>query len=161
MLRPALAVTALVAALAAPALAAAGGPNIVRVLAGPIAGAKRHHLTVLLPSTIVTHTARLYGSGGVTAKGYDMGLASAPACNGANACFVAEFLARSGTPNSGRAVALAHRLTGRYTPSACGASCNPATIAWREYGLRYAIEYVGSKRQMIALADAAIAAGPR
>jgi hypothetical protein len=157
----ALAVVALAAALAVPTLAAAAPASLLKVLSAPIASAKKHRLKVLLPSTISAHAAHLYSSGGATARGYDIQLASAPNCNDANACYVAEFLAAPGQPISGAAVTLVHGIRGRYAASACGASCNPATIQWAEYGLNYTIEYIGSKQQMIALADSAITAGPR
>jgi hypothetical protein len=153
--------TALAGALAAPLAALAAAPNLLRILATPIARAEAHRIPVLLPATIDARAPHLYGAGGASAKGYDIQLSSAPDCNDANACFVAEFTAGSGKPISGTAVALAGRRTGHYVASACGASCNPATIQWQEYGRNYAIEYIGTRRQMTALADAAIDAGPR
>jgi hypothetical protein len=155
-------VVVVVAALAVPAIVwGAGGPSLLRALAGPIASAKKAGRRVLVPSTLAAHAPHLYGSGGASAAGYDLQVASAPGCHDANACFVAGFVAGGGRLGSGSPVSLVGGRTGVFAASRCGASCNPATIAWREYGLRYAIEYIGGRRQMVALADAAIAAGPR
>lgn len=161
MVRRALAVAVLAGALAAPAIAASSAPNLVKLLAGPIASARQHGAKVLLPSTIETSVPHLYGSGGATARGYDIQLGAARDCDGANVCFVAEFTAASGQPVAGARIALAHGLSGRYFASACGASCNPSAIRWTEYGLRYTIKYQGSRQQLVALADSAISAGPR
>jgi hypothetical protein len=161
MVRRGIAVAVLAGALAAPALAAPGTPNLVRLLAGPIASARAHGAQVLVPSTIETTVPHLYGAGGATANGYDIELGAAPNCADANACFVAEFTAASGQPVAGATIALAHGLRGRYSASACGASCNPAAIRWTEYGARYTIKYTGSRPQLVALADSAISAGPR
>jgi len=157
-------------AAAALALATASGvgasafgattPNLLAVLAGPIASARAHGVPVLLPARIAAHAPHLYGGGGATAAGYDIRLAAAPGCRDA-ACFVAEFTAAASRLVRGTPVALAHGLRGGYLRSRCGASCDPATIAWREYGHGYAIAYMGSRAQMVALADAAIDGGPR
>jgi len=161
MIRRALATAVLAGTLAAPALAASSAPNLLKVLAAPIASAKRHGVKVLLPPTIEVDVAHVYGSGGATANGYDLQLGAVPGCNDANVCFVAEFTAATGTPISGGGVQLANALRGRYSPSVCGASCNPDAIRWTEYGHNYTIKYLGSRRALIALADAAISAGPR
>jgi hypothetical protein len=143
---------------------AAAGPSLLRVLAGPIASAKAADRPVLLPAALPAGGggARLYGSGGETARGYDLQVADAPGCHDANACFVAEFVAAPGRlGGGGAAVMLAGGRHGVFVASRCGASCNPATVSWREFGLRYSIKYMGGRGQMVALADAAIAAGPR
>jgi hypothetical protein len=155
------AIAALAAALALPTLAAAAAPNLVSVLASPIASAKQHHVQVLLPSTINAHGVKhLYGAGGATPPGYDIQLSSAPGCDDSDVCFVAEFTASQGDPG-GTAVSLAHGIKGHYLVGKCGASCNPAVISWREYGRTYGIAYIGSRQQIVSLADAAISAGPR
>ena len=63
MVRRALAAAVLAVALASPALAASSAPNLVKLLAGPIASARAHGAKVLVPSTIETHVPHLYGSG--------------------------------------------------------------------------------------------------
>jgi hypothetical protein len=120
---------------------------------------------VLLPSTLNLGSSvpRLYGSGGATAKGYDIQLAYAPNCHDATACFLAEFWGNPGKLSALKTrVALAHGIAGSYAGISCGASCGPATIEWKESGVLYTIQYrAGTKTNMIALADSAIKAGPR
>jgi len=154
------AATVLVAAAGA---SAASGPSLLHVLAGPIASAKAADRPVLLPGALPTvGGVRLYGSGGGTARGYDLQVADAPGCHEANACFVAEFVAAPGRLGGGGvAVALAGGRRGVFVVSRCGASCNPARVSWLEFGFRYSIKYMGGRRALVALADAAIAAGPR
>lgn len=150
--------------LAGPALAArhTTTANLLSVLAKPIASAKRGKARVLVPATIDTYSSpHLYGSGGVASEGYDIQLANAPDCHDANVCYVAEFSAAAGKAIAGAPVTLAHRLTGRYAASVCGASCNPAMLQWSEFGINYTIGYIGTKRQLVALADSAIKAGRR
>src|ERR1700689_530491 len=111
MIRRALALAILSGALASPALAASAAPNLVKLLAGPIASARAHGAKVLLPSTIQTDVRPLYGSGGATANGYDIQLGAARNCDDANVCFVAEFTAASGQPVAGATIALARGLS--------------------------------------------------
>ena len=140
------------AALAVPALAVASGPNILALLARPIASAKKHAVHVLLPSMIDTHgVAHLYGSGGASAKGYDIQLAYARNCFDASACFLAEFWGNPGKIFLKTRVALAHGITGAYAGISCGASCGPASIQWKESGVLYTIQWrAGTKATMIA-----------
>jgi len=162
MVRRAFAISALVAALAVPSFALAAAPNLLKVLAGPIASARAHGSKVLLPATLDAHAAHLYGAGGATAKGYDIRLADAPGCGDADACFVAEFWASPGKVTLSTHVSLARGITGGYLPVSCGASCAPATIEWKEFGLLYTVQYTGgTKASMVAIADSAIDAGPR
>lgn len=162
MLRRAFAIAALVGSLAVPAVALAGGANLLRVLASPISSAKQHGRKVLVPSTINPHTAHVYGSGGATAKGYDIELGAVPNCGAATACFVADFLSNPGNVTLKTHVALAHGIIGGYHPVSCGASCAPATIEWKEYGMLYTIQLAGgTQASMVALANSAITAGPR
>src|SRR4051795_7167350 len=51
---------------------------------------------VLLPSRMTVEATRLYTSGGTTRGGWDLELAAAADCGGANACFVAAFTAEGG-----------------------------------------------------------------
>jgi hypothetical protein len=151
--------------LAAPLLAT-GRPNVnlPAKLAPEIGRARTGKVAVLIPSSIHTDVvaSRLYGSGGTTAKGYDIQLAYAPSCHDATACFFAEFQGGPQILLPGTRVALAHRISGRFTPIHCGASCGPAAVQWREGGVLYGVQYVlGGKTAMIALANSAIDAGPR
>jgi hypothetical protein len=157
---------ALVAALAivAPALAASGAANLLKVLAAQIASAKKGKVAVLLPTSLSADApaSRLYGSGGATSRGYDIQLAYARNCFAATACFLAEFWGTAGKIDLKTRVALAHGITGAYRGISCGASCGPATIEWKGSGVLYTIQWrAGTKATMIALADSAIEAGPR
>jgi hypothetical protein len=157
---------AFVAALAivAPALAASRPANLLKVLAAQIASAKKGKAAVLLPATLSADVpaSRLYGSGGATARGYDIQLAYARDCFDATACFLAEFWGNPGKIYLKTRVVLAHAITGAYRGISCGASCGPATIQWKESGVLYTVQWrAGTKATMIALADSAIEAGPR
>jgi hypothetical protein len=122
---------------------------------------------VLLPSRLPSEQATLFPSGGRSRGGYDLELAAARDCGGANACFVATFAARRGGSAAGRTpVRLSNGRRGRFTPTACGASCSPPRIQWRERGRVYTIQArVGTesteRREMVRLANSAIINGPR
>jgi hypothetical protein len=149
--------------LATTALASAASVSLPRLLAKQISSARSSGVRVLLPSRIDAQLGRtrLYGSGGARGRGYDIQLAAAPRCHDSTACFVAEFWGGAGRVGAPQRVSLAKRITGAFRPSSCGASCAPATIEWREFGSRYAIQYIGSRAALVGLADSAIAAGPR
>jgi len=164
MIRPLLVGACLAGMLASPALAATHTTtvNLLSVLSTAITSAKHGRARVLLPATIDTYSSpHLYGSGGATSRGYDIQLANAPDCHDANVCYVAEFTAAAGRPSPRVPVSLAHGLQGRYAASVCRASCNPAMLQWSEFGINYTIGYIGTKLQLVALADSAIKAGPR
>src|ERR1019366_6354726 len=144
VLRPAAAAALLAAAVLAPAVLAASRPlNLPRVLAVQIASAKRGPVSVLLPSTLNADSSvpRVYGSGGATARGYDIQLAYAPNCYDATACFLAEFWGNPGKIYLRTRVALALGITGAYRGISCGASCGPATIQWKESGVLYTVQW--------------------
>jgi hypothetical protein len=146
------------------ALAAGSSVNLVVKLAPEIARAKTGKVAVLVPSSIHADVAasKLYASGGLTTKGYDIQLAYAPRCDDATACFFAEFEGGQQAKLPGTRVALAHAISGTYSGIHCGASCGPASIQWKQGGVLYSVQYVlGGKTSMIALADQAIDAGPR
>ena len=122
---------------------------------------------VLLPTRMTVEGTRLYSSGGATRTGWDLELAAAPDCRGANACFVATFTGETGgQPLGRRRVALSNGRTGWFTPTGCGASCSPPQIQWRERGKLYTIQArVGTesteRREIVRLANSAIINGPR
>ena len=151
-------------AIVAPALAASSPANLLKVLAVQIASAKKGKVAVRLPATLSADApaSRLYGSGGATARGYDIQLAYARNCFDATACFLAEFWGNPGKIYLKTRVVLAHAITGAYRGISCGASCGPATIQWKESGVLYTVQWrAGTKATMIALAGSAIEAGPR
>ena len=167
MCRRGLAFMVVVGALALPSAAAAsssGVVNLLRVLAGPLARAEHGKLRVLIPAQLDAGfpPAHLYASGGLSVGGYDIQLAAAPHCDDSPACFVAEFSgAAKGKPDGADRVALTKGIVARYSPIAGGASCGLASVEWREYGALYTLWFSGAEKELVALADAAIAAGPR
>jgi hypothetical protein len=124
-------------------------------------------LPVLLPSNFYSDFDPLYPYGGGSKKAYDIGVAAAPDCNGANACFAASFTAEKGGHPFGRGkVTLADGRKGRYQPLGCGASCSPPSISWKERGVTYTIQakVVGKQSDralLVKMANEAIRRGPR
>ena len=122
---------------------------------------------VLLPSRMTVEATRLYTSGGATRGGWDLELAAAPDCGGANACFVAAFTAEEGgSPAGRRRVALSNGRAGWFTPTGCGASCSAPQIQWTERGRLFTIQArVGTqateRRELVRMANSAIIHGPR
>jgi hypothetical protein len=126
---------------------------------------KRTHVAVLFPYTLVTSTKKVYASGSGRRDGWDIELAAAPHCGGANACFEALFSARRGGHlPSGTRVRLRGGIAGTYRAMSCGASCAPANIWFRRKGVLYQFQFKPlsrSKATMVRLADEALGAGPR
>ncbi|HEY6888030.1 MAG TPA: hypothetical protein VI300_09630 [Solirubrobacter sp.] len=124
-------------------------------------------LPVLLPSNFYSDFDPLYPYGGGTKKSYDIGVAAAPDCGGANACFAASFSGEKGGSPYGRGkVTLAKGRHGRYQPLGCGASCSPPSISWKERGVTYTIQakVVGKQTDralLVKMANEAITQGPR
>jgi hypothetical protein len=124
-------------------------------------------IPVLLPDTMPSDYDALYPSGAGSRRAYSIGLAAAPDCGGATACFVADFSARKGGAPFGRGkVTLAGGRPGRFQPLSCGASCSPPSISWKQGGVTYSIQAnVGTKkterRALVTMANQAIAHGPR
>jgi hypothetical protein len=164
-----LAAAVALAAVAAPAagardvdVAASLGEQVARV-------ATRTDVPVRLPARLaLDYDGRLYASGAARPGSWVLALAGAPRC-GANACFLASFTGeRGGRLAFRRRVPLARGIVGAYKPLACGASCSPPEIRWRQGGALYAIQakvgVAGAARQRAALvraANAAIVAAPR
>jgi hypothetical protein len=124
-------------------------------------------IPVLLPDTMPSDYDALYSSGAGSRREYSIGLAAAPGCGGATACFVADFSARKGGAPFGRGkVTLAGGRHGRFQPLSCGASCSPPSISWKQHGVTYSIQAnVGTKtterRALVKMANQAIEHGPR
>jgi hypothetical protein len=138
---------------------------VVKVLAGPLAGARHGGVPVLLPGRYAPGVAHVYGSGGAVAHGYDLELSAAPDCHEATACFLASFTGVKGRSLGGTAnVTLARGIRGHFRATSCGASCSPGSVTWVLGGARYEIQatVVGPERTtLVGLADAAISAGAR
>ena len=104
-------------------------------------------------------------SGDIKPDRYDLELGATRSCGGANACFIAAFIAQKGGKLSAPAnVRLRNGVIGRYSPFKCGASCGPSMIEWRLNGAIYTIQVkgvAGSRPSMITLANSALKAGRR
>lgn len=171
MLRRVLALTA-VLTLALAATASARTVDIVRLLGPEIPDAGAIDVPVLLPATINLD----YGAGrmivgeavgvrpGVRGR-YDLTLSATRDCDGASACFLAEFTGRRGAKLGYKTsnVRLALGMKGHYEPIHCGASCAPASIAWIQKGVRYEIQAkaLGGRAGFVKAANSAIRAGNR
>jgi hypothetical protein len=122
---------------------------------------------VLLPDRMPYDDGELFASGSGRRRAWELSLAGAPDCGGANACFVASFTARKGgRPFGSRKVRLRGGRAGRFQPLSCGASCSPPSISWRQHRAVYAIQAkVGTKtterRILVRMANQAIRAGRR
>jgi hypothetical protein len=133
---------------------------------------KRAGVPVLLPAELPASVLedKLYVEGGPSAEGYDLTLALAADCGGANACTVGSFSAERGGElvEEFERVELANGVRGAYKPLTCGASCSAPAIHWVSQGILYTIQLklnaggdAGDKRELIKLANSSIAAGPR
>jgi hypothetical protein len=124
-------------------------------------------IPVLLPDSMPSDYDALYASGAGARREYSIGLAAAPDCGGATACFVADFSARKGGTPFGRGkVTLTGGRHGRFQPLSCGGSCSPPSISWKQGGVTYSIQAnVGTKRTerriLVNMANEAIAHGPK
>jgi len=124
-------------------------------------------LPILLPDNFYSDFDELHPYGGGDRKSYALGVAAAPDCGGANACFAAAFSAqKGGTPYGRGKVTLTRGRHGRYQPLGCGASCSPPSISWKERGVTYTIQakVVGKpsdRALLVKMANEAIRQGPR
>src|SRR3954454_3657888 len=150
-------------ALAATAIALLPG-----VLTNTVAEVKQQTpLPILVPSNFYSDFDELHPYGSGDKKSYDLGVAAAPDCGGANACFAAGFSARKGgTPYGRGKVTLTKGRHGRYQPLSCGGSCSPPSISWKERGVTYSIQakVVGKpsdRALLVKMANEAIRQGPR
>jgi hypothetical protein len=124
-------------------------------------------LPILLPSDFYSDFDELHPYGSGDKKTYDIGVAGAPDCGGATACFAASFRAEKGGKPFGRGkVTLTKGRHGRYQPLGCGASCSPPSISRKERGVTYTIQakVVGKpsdRALLVKMANEAIRQGPR
>jgi hypothetical protein len=126
-------------------------------------------VAILLPASLPTAGAspKLYATGAGTAKGSVLVLAGAPNCGGADACFIASFVATKGgrLPGGFTKLKLASGDPARFHPITCGASCAPATLWFTHKGVLYTWQLKDAPKKaeatMAAAAASAIAAGSR
>jgi hypothetical protein len=177
VLLAATAATGLAAPLAGESTAAAPGTtsmqtiDLPRTFGGPLANVKRRtRIPVLLPQRATLERPRghrLEPTWSATARRWDLELGFGPRCGGANACFVGSFRAeRGGVPAFTRTLRLRGGVTGYFKPTSCGGSCSPPEIQFVRRGVLYSIQFrsagAGSERsRIVAMANAALAAGPR
>jgi len=146
--------------------------GVAREFRPHLAKLRRAGVPVLLPGELPASLRedRLFVEGFTTESGYDLTIALAPDCGGANACTVGSFSAEQGGTlvEEFERVELANGTRGAFKPLTCGASCSPAMIEWVTDGVLYTIQLkinaggdAGTKRELIRLANASITAGPR
>lgn len=164
------AVAVLGAVLALPASASGGGSyDLLKLFKTQIASVKeKSEVPVLLPRflPVAGKAVKAYASGKATREGWQLSLAGAKRCNGADACFLAQFDARRGGHIPGRPnVRLATGDEALYLPLSCGASCAPAELLFRHAGVLYTWQVKDApprtKATLAPLAVEAIRAGPR
>jgi hypothetical protein len=132
---------------------------------------KRHtRIAVLLPETLAIDVPNGHGvevKWAANRRTWSLSLGIGPRCGGANACFVGEFTATRGAkPAFTRRVRLHGGVTGFFKPSTCGASCSPPQLLWRVGNVLYDLQLRAAGRasdraELVAIADSALAAGPR
>ena len=161
-----LTVFAAVAAVAVPAFAASR-VNVPREFSSKLDRIKtKSNIPVRLPTRVSSPRPadEVFGTVEDLADGeYHLALGVGRGCHEATACYIASFFAERGmAPNPKyRRVELADGIVGRFRPIRCGASCSAAKVQWRQDSVAYEIQYKGTKRQMVRLANSAINAGPR
>jgi hypothetical protein len=122
---------------------------------------------VLLPRRLsLGGTYKLYPSGSAARAHYELSLAGAPNCRGANACFVATFEGKRHGRLPGRTnVRLVSGDPALYHRFSCGASCSPSSFSFTHEGVLYSWQVKdlpkGERAILARLANEAIAAGPR
>ncbi len=156
----------------APPTEPADSASVAREFRPLLAELRRGGVPVLLPNELPASVRedRLFVEGGPSAEGYDVTLALAPDCGGANACTLGAFSAEEGGTlvEEMERVELVGGVRGAFKPLTCGASCSPAMIEWVTDGVLYTIQLklnaggdAATRRTLIALANSSISAGPR
>ena len=156
-------------ALAFPASAAARDVDLPELFADQIADLKAaSDIPILLPQKLLrSDFDRHVPDVSLGRRDWTLMIGAVEDCEGANACFVAEFRARrGGRPLGERRVRLRGGRTGRFTPLSCGASCAPPSLEWRQGGVVSTIAArVGTQRTerglLVHMANSAIRNGPR
>jgi hypothetical protein len=142
--------------------------DVVRTLAPQLAKVKRTtKVPVLLPPSLpLLGNYKVYAAAYVTKNMFDLELAGAPNCLGANACFVAMFQGQLGGKLPGRPNArLANGDPAFFHPVTCGGSCAPNSFWFIHKGYLYSWQAkdlrAPEKATMTRMANQAIVAGPR
>src|SRR5215212_9195457 len=163
MRRPLLLALALLAVLAPAAGGATRSIDLPQLFATQLDRAHAQtDVPILLPQTMRSDFRRHFPEGRARPSAWRFDIGAARNCNQATACFVAEFRAvRGRSPSARRTVRLARGRTGYYQPLACGASCSPPSVEWRERHALYSIQAKVTKSELVRMANSAIRNGPR
>jgi hypothetical protein len=161
--------TLALALLSVLALAPAADAKVIdvpRTVRAVLPDARDGGVPVLLPSrmNLDYSRSRIYVTGGGGNDQWDIEMAGARNCGGANACFLASFTGEEGKALGFKTnVKLARGLRGYYKPLTCGGSCSPPLIAWKRGGVRYQIQAkaLGGRKSFVAMANSAIRNGGR
>ncbi len=163
-LAAAVAVSFSAAALAAPAR----NVDLLRAFGAQLPKVKRMTtVPVLLPRFLpLGGNYKVYATGGAARGYWELSLAGAPNCRGANACFVASFEGRRGAKLPGRSnLRLAGGDPALYRAISCGGSCSPTSLSFTHDGVLYSWQVKdlpkAPKATLARLAAEAVAAGPR
>jgi hypothetical protein len=117
---------------------------------------------ILLPTTMRSDFRRFHPEGRARPNAWRFDIGAVRGCDGAGACFIAEFRGVHGrSPTAPRTLRLTRGRTGYYRPSRCGASCAPPLIQWRERRTLYTIEAKVTRHELVRMANSAIRNGPR
>jgi hypothetical protein len=150
------------------ALAAAPSTSLPSLFARQITAINRapHAPPVLLPRSMPLDAKRMFATGGAQRSGYDLEIGAVNHCDGADACFVADFTAATGGKVFGKRVTVKGASRAGFLPLSCGASCSPPQIDFVWHGALYTIQANLKTKQtdraaLIAAAQSAISAGPR
>jgi hypothetical protein len=128
--------------------------------------AARHAPAVLLPRSMPLDAKHLYASGGPSGSSYDLEIGAVAHCQGADACFVADFTAAPAKTVFGARVKVRGASKAGFLPPSCGASCSPPQVDFLVHGIRYTIQANltssrGNRATLVKAAEASISAGPR
>jgi hypothetical protein len=147
---------------------AARNIDLLHAFAGQLPKVKRTtSVPVVLPPTLpLLGNFKVYATGYGNRNTFDLELAGAPNCGGANACFVAMFQGRRGGKLPGRPNArLANGDPAFFHPVTCGGSCAPNSLWFTHRGFLYSWQAKDlrgpEKAVFVRMANQAIAAGPR
>lgn len=150
--------------------------NLPKALSSALAEVKtKSHVSILLPSELPQPFADAKYATVESASENEYGISLYYELNAGDSAFAASFSADS-QPNYGpkdipnvREVKLSHGLVGYFREVSCGGSCAPANIWWEEDHVLYSLQLKlrldlsdqEQQREMIAVANSAILAGPR
>ena len=141
--------------------------DVPRTVRAVLPDARDGGVPVLLPSrmNLDFSGSRTYVTGGGGNDQWDIEMAGARNCGGANVCFLASFTGEEGKALGFRTnVKLARGLRGYYKPLTCGGSCSPPMIQWVQKGVLYSIQAKvegDAKKAMVRAANSAITRSPR